>query len=68
MIARYLNTDGAAGYIPAWYRLVKAAQYLRVKPWELAEKPFYWIARAEAAADAEERHREYKNSSRRRSR
>lgn len=59
MIARYLNTDGAAGRIPSWYRLIKAAQYLRVQPWDLAVRPYWWVTRAEAAMDAEERHRKY---------
>ena len=65
MIARYLNTDGEAGSLPTWYRLIKAAQYLRVIPWDLAEKPYWWITRAEAAMDAEERHRKFKSPSRR---
>ena len=59
MIARYLNTDGQAGHIPTWYRLLKAAKYLDVAPWDLAVKPFYWVARAEAAMDAENRHRKF---------
>lgn len=64
MIARWLNTDGEAGSLPAWYRLIKAAQYLRVSPWDLAVKPYWWITRAEAAMDAEERHRKYRQSHR----
>lgn len=38
---------------PEWYRLLKAAQYLRVPPWELAAQPFYWVHVAEAAQSAE---------------
>lgn len=64
MIARYLNTDGATGSIPPWYRLIKAAQYLKVSPWDLAEKPYWWITRAEVAIDAEERHRKFSQSHR----
>jgi len=59
MIARYLNTDGAAGRIPAWYRLLKAAKYMGVSPWDLSEKTYWWVTRAEAAMDAEERHRNH---------
>lgn len=38
---------------PEWYRLLKAAQYLRVRPWELAQQPLYWLRVAEAAQAAE---------------
>lgn len=41
------------GQQPAWYRLIKAAQYLRVPPWELAEQPLSWVAAAEEAQHAE---------------
>ena len=59
MIARYLITGGEAGRLPAWYRLVKAAQWLEMDPTVLAEKPFWWIARAEAGLKAEQRYRKY---------
>lgn len=38
-----------------WYRIVAAARYLGVPPWELAERPFSWVQMAEAANDAEAR-------------
>ena len=28
--------------IPEWYRLVRAARYLRVAPWDLADQPTAW--------------------------
>ena len=34
---------------------MKAAQYLRVAPWDLEERPFSWVLKAEAAQDAESR-------------
>lgn len=30
------------GECPEWYALIRAARYLSVSPWELAEKPFVW--------------------------
>lgn len=38
---------------PEWYRVLKAAQYLRVAPWELASQPLYWLMAAEDAQAAE---------------
>lgn len=31
------------GALPDWYVVVRAAKYLGVPPWELAEKPTYWL-------------------------
>ena len=42
------------GEVPSWYRLLKAAKYLEVAPWELARQPLAWVHRAEAAQEAEE--------------
>ena len=39
--------------MPVWYRTLKAAQYLRVAPWELADQPAFWLNAAEAAQAAE---------------
>jgi len=33
--------------------VVKAAQYLKVPPWELAERPLYWLLVAEEASQAD---------------
>jgi hypothetical protein len=33
--------------VPTWYRVLKAAQYLRVSPWELAAQPLAWLVQAE---------------------
>jgi len=41
------------GSCPNWYRLLKAAKYLGVPPWELARQPLTWVEMAEAAQDAE---------------
>lgn len=41
------------GECPSWYRLIRAAKYLGVAPWVLAEKPHTWVNMAEAAQDAE---------------
>lgn len=41
-----------------WYRVVAAAKFLGVAPWDLAARPFSWVQMAEAAADAEARARE----------
>lgn len=41
------------GEPPPWYRLLKAAKYLGVPPWELAGRPIAWVTMAEAAQDAE---------------
>lgn len=41
------------GEPPSWYRLIKAAQYLRVPPWELAKQPMTWVNMAEEAQAAE---------------
>lgn len=39
--------------MPDWYPLIKAAKYLQVAPWDLADQPPEWIAWAQAAAWAE---------------
>lgn len=46
-------TDGGLGAAPSWYRLIKAAQYLRVAPWELAKQPLTWVHMAEESQAAE---------------
>jgi hypothetical protein len=43
-----------------WYRLIVAAKYLRVAPWDLAEKPYWWVEIAQAAMSAEARYQKYK--------
>jgi hypothetical protein len=47
------------GSCPDWYPLISAARWLHVAPWELAEKPVWWmrIALAARAAEAKERKR-----------
>lgn len=41
------------GEVPGWYRIIKAAQFLRVPPWELARQPMAWVRMAEEAQSAE---------------
>jgi len=41
------------GSVPEWYRLITAARYLQVPPWELAQKPVWWTEIALAARAAE---------------
>lgn len=41
------------GAPPTWYRVVKAARYLRMTPPEVAKMPLFWVEAAEAAQDAE---------------
>lgn len=41
------------GECPWWYTLIKAAKYLGVPPWVLAEQPVAWQRYAEAAMGAE---------------
>jgi hypothetical protein len=40
--------------VPQWYRLLTAAKYLGVPPWDLAEKPVWWMNIALGAKRAEE--------------
>lgn len=35
--------------MPTWYRVLKAAQYLGVSPWELAAQPLAYVVQAETA-------------------
>ncbi|MEO1959473.1 MAG: hypothetical protein ABGW82_00600, partial [Paracoccus sp. (in: a-proteobacteria)] len=46
-------TDGGMGEAPTWYRVVKAAKYLGVPPWELAQQPMAWVRMAEESQSAE---------------
>jgi len=48
-----LTTEGRIGEAPLWYVLIKAARYLKVPPWELAEKPAWWVNVALEAQSAE---------------
>ena len=41
------------GEAPWWYRVVRAAKFLGVAPWDLAEAPITWLHRAEATMEAE---------------
>lgn len=43
------------GAVPEWYRLLTAARYLRVQPWELLDRGTFWVDAAIAAMDAENR-------------
>lgn len=41
------------GELPSWYLLLRAARYLGVAPWELADQPVVWARWAWAAESAE---------------
>jgi hypothetical protein len=41
------------GVMPWWYPLLRAARYLGVAPWDLAERPAVWMFRALVAERAE---------------
>ena len=36
-----------------WYRVVRAAKYLGVAPWDLSERPQFWLSVAEEAQASE---------------
>lgn len=49
--------DGKIGAVPDWYPLIRAARYLGVPPWELADQPTYmmhWALLAESAENQAE--------------
>ncbi len=52
-LRRFLATEGKVGYVPDWYPVIKAARYLGVPPWELVDRPAYWLHVALAAQGAE---------------
>lgn len=39
--------------MPEWYPLIRAARYLGVPPWELAQQPRQWMEWAHIAQAAE---------------
>lgn len=39
-----MRTGGDEGAAPDWYPLIRAARYLRVPPWELAERSSVWVS------------------------
>ena len=41
------------GELPAWYTLLRAARYLGVAPWDLAQQPVVWTHWALAAESSE---------------
>lgn len=52
-LGRFLATRGAMGHMPNWYRVIRAARYLGVAPWDLLKQPYAWIEWAEEAMEAE---------------
>jgi hypothetical protein len=42
------------GEVPLWYRVIRAARYLKVAPWELYERSAFWLHAAEAAQSVEQ--------------
>ncbi|GIV51036.1 MAG: hypothetical protein KatS3mg038_1557 [Candidatus Kapaibacterium sp.] len=52
-LRRWLETEGSYGEPPDWYRLIRAAKYLNVPPWELARQAKWWTEIALIAETAE---------------
>lgn len=52
-LQRYLRHNGQVGIMPDWYPLIRAARYLGVAPWELAQQWTGWMNRALVAESAE---------------
>ena len=56
-------TGGAMGEMQDWYRLIRAARYLHVAPWDLADRSILWMKWAlsaesiDSAVEAEMRRR-----------
>jgi len=61
-LTRALRTDGLFGEVPNWYRVIKAARYLGVAPWDLATRPNWWLEVALASQDAEAKARAAKQA------
>lgn len=40
-------------YCPDWYKVIQAAKYLNVPPWELMEQPLFWYEKALISMTAE---------------
>lgn len=60
-MGRWLATEGAMCAPPSWWRVVSAARYLGVAPWELARQPTFWTDAAHEAMAAEAHAREVRN-------
>ena len=60
------------GEAPDWYLLLRASRYLRVAPWDLADRPVWWqnlaLTAEHAESDAQEHQSKRKegNANRRR--
>ena len=48
-----MGETGPAETFPEWYLLVQAAKWLGVAPWDLMEKPIWWMHWALAGRVAE---------------
>ena len=46
--------DGKMGHCPDYYPLIRAARYLGVPPWELADRPRVWLEWALTCKAAED--------------
>lgn len=52
-LRRWLATNGLMGEVPHWYRVIRAARYLKVAPWDLLDRSAFWLHAAEEAHAAE---------------
>lgn len=57
-----MRTNGTVGAVPSWYSLIRAAKYLHVAPWDLAQRPYFWTQLALEAAAAEQAAARAKNA------
>lgn len=64
MIVRYLRTEGALGEIPPWYRVIRAAKWAGVAPWDLADRSAFWVSAIEETMMVESRLGEQKGAGR----
>lgn len=60
-LKRWLTSEGQVGEVPYWYLVLRAARYLRVAPWELAEMPVYWLYLALESEAAEGKAEEWRS-------
>ena len=45
--------NGRSGVCPDWYRLIRAAKFMGIAPWELMEQSAFWMDAALTAESAE---------------
>jgi len=56
-----LGQQTTTAWMPDWYPVIKAAQYLGVAPWALLEQSVWWREKAIIALSAENQAQEIRN-------